>query len=112
MKSFNDTFFSNRFTRVSMATCPAPQINSWEVAGTTWRRDRHSYYGQTYSFQCDVYTVTHAGRKSWSLLQVVETWWDEARTTVVRNTHWGRLLHGNKEDVFSWFRDQEESLQG
>ncbi len=110
MKSFNDAFFANRFARVSMATCPGAQTNNWQVEGTSWLRDRHSYCGKTYSFQCDVYTVAHAGRRPWGLLQVSETWWDEAGKNVVRNVHWGRLLHGRKEDVFTWFRDQEERL--
>ncbi len=110
MKSFNDALFANRFMRISMATCPGHQINNWQVAGVAWCRDRHSYYGQAYSFQCDAYTLTFSGRRSWAILYVNETWWDEAGKAVVRSTHWGRLLRGNKSDVFAWFKAQEEAL--
>jgi len=110
VKTFNDAYFANSFMRISMTTCPGPQINNWQVAGVTWHRDRHSYYGQDYSFQCDIHTLSFAGRRAWGLLYVNETWWDEKGKNVVRSTHWGRLLRGSKTDVFAWFKAQEGAL--
>lgn len=110
MQSLNSTFFANRFLRVSMATCSDPQAKHWQVAGVNWSRDRHSYNGQVYSFQCDVHTLSFNGRQKWSLLYIIETWWDEKGKNVVRSMHWGRMLSGSKSDIIAWFRAQEEVL--
>ncbi|MBN9085967.1 MAG: hypothetical protein J0J01_03575 [Reyranella sp.] len=104
MRTFTDAAFANVFALALDATNAGRRLNRWQVGGVEWCRERLSHGGPIYTFHCEVHMVTRAAVPAWRLLYVTETWWDEAGETAIRDARWGRLLQGQRSDVFAWFR--------
>lgn len=107
MKSFQDNSFNNAFQRIMAKAKPTPTATRWEISGTVWVRDRHSYTGQDYMVHTEVFRLTHRGAPAWELMIVFENWWHASSETPVRNAHWAKLIKGRKQNVLPWFRKQE-----
>jgi hypothetical protein len=108
VRNLTDASFAMAFSLVLDATNAGRKRSHWQVGGVQWQRDRLTYGGPTYAFQCEVHTLRHTASPSWTLLYVMETWWDEGRKSVVRDNRWGRLLAGRKAEVLAWFRKQSD----
>ncbi len=83
--------------------------HKWEARGVECILDRHSYYGEMYSFDVEVLhlRLRVATRVKWQLYLVGEFWRNEAGETV-RMTKWLKLTAGKRADVMRWIVENRE----
>jgi hypothetical protein len=107
VKSLSDKAFINLWQIIYRATNSSPEIDRWRVDEVDWRRQRHRYSGESYSFSIETHWLTCSrNRKSgWVLLVVVEHWWDGEHEPL-RTTVWTRTLAGSRRAIIDWFREQ------
>jgi hypothetical protein len=85
--------------------------HKWEAAGVDCVLDRHSYFGELYSFDVEVLRL-HAKappRAKWQLYLVTEFWRNEAGETV-RMAKWLKLTAGKRADVMRWITENRERV--
>jgi len=105
-----DTKFFNLFALLAASTNPDRTTDQWQVGQVAWTRERTSTKGPLYSFQIELHTLRHAGRRGWVLLAAHETWWDCAHKDAFRNGRWVHLVKGASVDVLKWFAEREEAF--
>jgi hypothetical protein len=83
--------------------------HKWDASGVECVLDRHSYYGEMYSFDVDVLhlRLKMATRVKWQLYLVTEFWRNEACETV-RMTKWLKQTAGKPADVMRWVTENRE----
>ena len=108
MRSLNSRAFFLRWQNLYASSNPGHLKERWEVGGVEWNRDRHSYFGATYSVQFDVHRLEHrsGGQIDWLLLVVTEHWWGPDRATAIRNSYWCRAVIGSSDRILKWFDGQ------
>ena len=106
-----DTKFFNLFALLAASTNPDRTRDQWQIGQVAWTRERTAHNGPDYSFQIEVHTLRHAGRRGWMLLAGHETWWDREHKDAFRNGRWVHLAKGARGDVLKWFAEQEEALE-
>jgi hypothetical protein len=113
MRTVSDRNFMNSWHIVHKATNPTQNNHRWHVADVDWQRERHRFAGGGYSFMIEVHRLDCrvAGKTSWSLLVVIEYWWDATNDEVIRSTSWGKRLSGNTQAIGKWMREQERACQ-
>jgi len=107
MKGVNDKSFLNLWQIVYRATVPSATHDHWRVSEVDWRRQRHHFSGESYSFSIETHTLSclAKSRSGWSLFVVVENWWDQDHETM-RSSVWARSYTGNKRSIIEWFKSQ------
>jgi len=88
--------------------------HKWESSGVECVLDRHSYYGEMYSFDVEVLhlRLKVASHLKWQLYLVTDFWRNEAGETV-RMTKWLKLTAGKRADVMKWIiENREGALRG
>ena len=110
MKGFTDPNFLRAFARIQQAANPSLNLDRWTVGRVEWRRQRHNFWAADYAFQMEAHILETPGRRGWSLVVVIETWWIGPRSTTARTARWGKLIRGRKADALAWFKDQETRL--
>jgi hypothetical protein len=110
VKSFQDNSFTNAFHRILNKARPSPLAVKWSFAGVSWQWNRHSYTGQDYAFSTEVHRLLFRGSTPWLLLIVFEKWYAEHDEAVIRQSHWSKLLNGQRRDVLAWFKQQESEI--
>jgi hypothetical protein len=100
--------FLNRWHILHRATIPNPECAQWQVGGVTWRRQRHAFAGDGYSFAVEVHTLAfpREGKRAWSLMVVTEHWWGRDKE-VLRSTTWAKRLAGDARSIWNWVREHE-----
>jgi len=106
-----DTKFFNLFALIAASTNADRTRDVWQVGPVAWTRQRTTHNGPDYSFQVEVHTLRHAGRRGWTLLAGHESWWDRAGKDAFRNGRWVHLAKGARADVLKWLAEQEGSLE-
>ena len=81
----------------------------WEVAGVTWSRERHVFWGATHSFRIEFHTLIRSGARPWRLLVIKELYWGQDRQSAVKDTAWCKVDSGTVTDVMAWM---EANLPG
>jgi hypothetical protein len=96
----------------SIVKSPAAGLgkHQWETNGVACVLDRHSYYGQMYSFDVEVLHLClgTTSRPKWQLYLVTEFWRDETGETV-RMTKWLKQTAGKPADVMRWIVENREA---
>ena len=105
-----DTSFFNLFALVAGATNPDRSCDAWDVDHVHWTRERMSHRGPSFAFQVELHTLTHDGRRGWTLLLGHETWWDSEGRDAFRNGRWVHVTRGRRDDVLAWFVKREAEL--
>jgi hypothetical protein len=83
--------------------------HKWEWSGAECVLDRHTFYGEMYSFDVEVLhlRLQVASRLKWQLYLVTEFWRNEAGETV-RMTKWLKLTAGKRADVMKWIAENRQ----
>ena|SRR5579863_5778228 len=104
----NSGNFLNCWQIVHRATMPSADSEHWHVSGVDWHRQRHVYSGAGYSFTIEVHRLAfaRAEKPPWSLMVVVEHWWQTDKEPL-RTTTWARRLCGSSANIVSWMRGHE-----
>jgi hypothetical protein len=86
---------------------PGSKLIQWSYDGVDWMRHRYSITGSNHGFVIEIISLTHPGRKGWSLMVTKEHWWIGQRSEPIRSVHWARPVSGNRKDIMGWFRKHE-----
>jgi hypothetical protein len=90
---------------------PGFKRTRWVLDGVDCARERHSFTGQKHGFAVEICTLTRGGKRGWALMVVKEYWWigEESKDTKV--LRWARPTTGRRNDIITWFREQEFVLE-
>jgi hypothetical protein len=110
MTRIGDRRFLHAWQTLRTASQPGPEATSWRLADVTWRRNRLSHSCVDFTVVQEVYHLDHSGTGArWSLLVVIETWWDPARR-VIRSQVWAAHMSGSKLAIQEWVRKQADRV--
>jgi hypothetical protein len=110
MKNLARPSFFRMFDLLVSTVNPGLKLTRWTHDGVTFERERHSFTGPRHSVTIDIFTLTHGGRRGWSLMVTKEYWWAGAEGKAFKNSRWARPLGGQRSDLFAWLRKQEAAL--
>ncbi len=110
MNRIGDRKFLQGWQMVKGATQPGPQATAWRVGDVEWRRSRHSITTPDHAAALDIHRLDRrrAGG-SWSVMIVVESWWDE-RQRLLRSQVWASHLSGDRNAITRWVDEQAAAL--
>jgi hypothetical protein len=111
MKTFASPSFFRVFDLLVGDTNPGFKQSRWSADGVDFERERHNFSGPRHEFTIEIFTLTKAGKRGWSLMVVKDYWWAGKESDAGRMPHWAKLKDGQRADVFAWFRDQELLLE-
>ena len=108
MKRIGDRSFLLGWQTIRAATQPGPEASAWRVGDVAWHRHRLSHSCPDFAVVADTHRLDQSARNgSWSLLVVVETWWDSSRH-VIRSQVWATPLSGSGQHIQNWVKQQAE----
>lgn len=112
MKSIHGRAFLSVWRMLYHESNPGPAVHRWQVGGVDWVRETYGAGMRDYSFHIETHVLRHeeGNPKSWTLLVVVERWWQPRRQDALKVTEWRQMLDGNDKDVLRWFDDQRARL--
>ncbi len=110
MKTLANTSFFRMFDLLVGSSNPGLKLDSWEVAGVQFERDRHSYGGHSYCFTIDLFLLTRPSRRGWQFLVAKEYWWDGGHKRPLKTQHWSLPIAGSRRDIMTWLRERERAL--
>jgi hypothetical protein len=73
------------FARLLAASNPDRDLDEWQVGSVHWTRERHLHWAARYSFQIELNSLRHLGRRHWTLIVAHEIWWSSDRRKAIRN---------------------------
>ncbi len=111
MKSLQRPSFFRMFDLLLSTTNPGFKLTRWTHDGVEFERERHSFSSPRHGLTIEIVTLTHSGRRGWSLMVTKEYWWAGAESKAFKNLHWARPLGGQRNDLFTWLRAQEAALE-
>lgn len=114
MRSLHDKSFFWAWDRLYSESNPGREKDRWVVDGVLWLKERHAYWGVSYSIQLEVHqleTQLHQKGK-WKILVVVERWWAEDKRECVRDQFWCKLVQGRAELVRAWLNKNSTEIDG
>lgn len=110
MSRIGDRRFMHAWQTIRAATQPGPEASHWEVAGVQWQRHRYSHSTPDHTMVVEVHRLDHgAGHEHWSIMVVIEHWWDDRRK-LLRDQTWVALLSGSRADVTEWIASQAKAV--
>ena len=110
MNRIGDRKFLQGWHIVKAASQPGPQATSWRVCDVEWRRSRHSITTPDHATALDVHRLDRRRTGgAWSVMIVVESWWDE-RQRLVRSQEWASHLSGDRDAITRWIDEQAAAL--
>lgn len=110
MKSLAQPSFFRIFDLLLGTTNPGLKLSSWTHDGAAWERERHSFTGAKHGQTIEIVTLTHPGRRGWSVMIVKEYWWVGKESKAVKAARWAKPIEGQRSDIVNWFRRQEAML--
>jgi hypothetical protein len=111
MKSLARPSFFRMFDLLMSTTNPGLKLTHWTHDGVEFERERHSFTGPKHGLTIEIVTLTHSGRRGWSLMVTKEYWWTGAESKAFKNLRWARPISGQRNDLFAWLRAQEAALE-
>jgi hypothetical protein len=111
MKSLQRPSFFRMFDLLLSATNPGFKTSRWIHDGVEFERERHSFSSPKHGLTIEIITLTHGGRRGWSLMVTKEYWWMGVESKPFKNLRWARPLGGQRSDLFAWLRAQEMALE-
>jgi hypothetical protein len=111
MKSLQRPSFFRMFDLLLSTTNPGFKTPRWTHDGVEFERERHSFSSPKHGLTIEIITLTHGGRRGWSLMVTKEYWWVGVESKPFKNLRWARPLGGQRSDLFAWLRAQEMALE-
>jgi hypothetical protein len=111
MKSLQRPSFFRMFDLLLSTTNPGFKVSRWTHDGVEFERERHSFNSPRHGLTIEIFTLTHSGRRRWSLMVTKEYWWAGTESQAFKNQRWARPLSGQRGDLFAWLRAQEAALE-
>jgi hypothetical protein len=112
MKTLSGSSFFRLFDLLLSESSPGPHAVDWTVNDVRFARERHSFSGRSHCFAADVFTLSHPGRRRWTLMVVKEYWWDGGHKRSIRTQTWSKPIEGRRRDIMAWLREQETAHAG
>lgn len=110
MRSLGDPAFFRVFDVLLTLTNPGLKRSRWSHDGVQIERERHSFTGPAHGLAVEIFTLTRPARRGWSLMVIKEYWWAGEESKAVKNLRWARLTGGQRSDLLSWLRTQEDKI--
>ena len=111
MKSFARPSFFRLFDLLLATTNPGLKRSRWTFGGVEFERERHSVMGPKHGLAIEIFTLTHTGRRGWTLMVTKEYWWAGEERKALKNLRWARPTGGQRADILSWLQAQEAVLE-
>jgi hypothetical protein len=111
MKSLARPSFFRMFDLLLSTTNPGSKLAHWTYEGVEFERERLSLTGPKHGLTIEIITLTHSGRRGWSLMVTKEYWWAGAEHKAFKNMRWARPISGQRNDPMAWLRVQEAALE-
>jgi hypothetical protein len=112
MKSIHSKLFLEVWRALYHQSNPGPTIDRWQLDGVEWVRETYRVGAREYAFHIETHLLTHHGGDPdpWSLLVVVERWWQRGRQDALKTSEWRQVLQGRDKQVLHWFERQRVRL--
>ena len=110
MKSLARPSFFRLFDLLLGETNPGLKRSRWTFEGVEFERERHSFMGPKHGVALEIFTLTHGGRRGWTLMVTKEYWWVGEESKALKNLRWARPTSGQRSDIIAWFRERETAL--
>jgi hypothetical protein len=110
MKSLAHPSFFRAFDLLLSTTNPGLKQARWMHDDVEFERERHSFASPKHDLTIEIFTLTRAGRRGWSLMVTKEYWWAGPQSKPFKNLRWARPLSGQRNDMLSWMRAQDAAL--
>jgi hypothetical protein len=88
MKSFASPSFFRLLDLMLSTTNPGLKLSRWKFDGVEFERERHSVMGPKHGLAIEIFTLTHAGRRGWTLMVTKEYWWAGEESKALKNLRW------------------------
>jgi len=111
MKSFASPSFFRLFDLLLSTTNPGLKLSRWTFDGVEFERERRSVMGPKHGLAIEIFTLTRAGCRGWTLMVTKEYWWAGEESKALKHQRWARATSGQRGDIFSWLRTQEAALE-
>lgn len=108
MKSFARPSFFRAFDLFLSTSNPGLKKSRWVVEKVECDRERYSFASARHNVVIEIFTLTHTGARSWSLMVTKEYW--STGINSIRNTRWAKPIYGNRVDILKWAQAQEAIL--
>lgn len=110
MKSLARPSFFRFFDLLLANTNPGLKRSSWTFDGVEFERNRHTFTGPQHSLAIEIVTLSHSGRRGWSLMVTKEYWWAGPDNKAFKNMRWAHRLSGRRSDLMVWLQAQEAAF--
>lgn len=110
MKNFTQPSFFRLFDLLLSFTNPGLKRSHWIHDGVEFERERHSTTGPKHGLVIEIFTLTHPGRRCWSLMVIKEFWWAGEESKALKNLRWARPVDGQRGDILAWLRAQDARI--
>jgi hypothetical protein len=110
MKSLASPSFFRLFDLLVSHANPGLKLSRWIFDGVEFERERHSFMGPKHGVAIEIFTLTHGGRRGWTLMVTKEYWWAGEESKALKNLRWARATDGQRGDVMAWLRAQEAAF--
>jgi hypothetical protein len=110
VKSLAQPSFFRVFDLLLSTTNPGLKRARWIHDGVEFERERHSFAGPKHGLTIEIFTLTRAGRRGWSLMVTKEYWWAGPDSKAFKNLRWARLVGSGRNEMLNWMRAQEAGL--
>jgi hypothetical protein len=110
VKNFAQPSFFRLFDLLVSLTNRGLKRSHWTHDGVEFERERHSVMGPRHGLTIEIFTLTRAGRRGWSLMVVKEYWWAGEESKALKNLRWARPTGGQRADILSWLRVQDATI--
>jgi hypothetical protein len=110
MKSMGHPSFFRVFDLLLSTTNRGLKQTRWSHDGVEFERERHSFTGARHGLTIEIFDLTCARPRGWSLIVTKEYWWAGLESRALKNLRWARLLSGERKDALDWMRRQESAL--
>src|SRR5262249_30598283 len=111
MKSFASPSFFRLFDLLLGATDPGLKRSRWTFDGVEFERERPSVMGPKHGLALEIFTMTRAGGRGWTLMVTKEYWWAGEEGKALKTLRWARPTSGRRADILSWLQAQEAGLE-
>jgi hypothetical protein len=110
VKSFARSSFFRLFDLMVGAANPGLKRSRWTLDGVEFEREKHSFLGPKHGVAIEIFTLTRAGRRGWTLMVTKEYWWAGEESKALKNLRWARPTSGRRSDIIAWLREQETAF--
>lgn len=110
MKSLVRPSFFRLFDLLLGHSNPGLKSSRWTFDGVEFERERHSFMGPNHGVAIEIFTLTRAGRRGWTLMVTKEYWWVGEEGRALKNMRWARPTSGQRSAIIAWLSAQESAL--